>query len=350
MHQPKDPMRPKEFLTIKLLDISENDQKDEKYKCNFLLHYCDWNSLDAEFENDEVQFFMLFGNKGKPKANLGIEKALASVFRGGLLGKKKDSKESQPVEKSDEDKYFHLNFPSTYRNILGPDMEDFQHNDIPYVSDNYHILNFLRNSEIGRTGIRLERLDLENILKSNEPSEKKPIPPGIFKGNYGALPWGHGIEIIAINYPSSDTLEAVKLTGDPNVPMNKITFKADLQKCIFLPKEEQRRLYCAALEDSDNLNFESPSNQCSQAFLLPPDARLDFPIEPEYNQCLHRFFGEAQVAAHNYFNPKMIPAHIIIFDNDTLGVIFLHLRSMSIYKRMKEDLSAIHYNDIFRTE
>ena len=123
-----------------------------------------------------------------------------------------------------------------------------------------------------------------------------------------------------------------------------------MQKCIFLSKEEQRRLYCAALEDSDNLNFESPSNQCSQAFLLPPDARLDFPIEPEYNQCLHRFFGEAQVAAHNYFNPKMIPAHIIMFDNDTLGVIFLHLRSMSIYKRMKEDLSAIHYNDIFRTE
>ena len=212
-------------------------------------------------------------------------------------------------------------------------------------------MDFLRNSEIGRTGVRLERLNLENILKSNESSEQKPIPPGIFKGNYGALPWGHGIKIIAINYPSSDTLEVVKLTGDPNVPMNKITFKADLQKCIFLSKEEQRRLYCEALEDSDNLYFESPNNQCSQPFLLPPDIILDSPIEFEYNQCLHRFFGEAQVAGHNYFNPKMIPAHIIVFDNDTLGVIFLHyLKSMSIYKRMKEDLCAIHYNDIFRTE
>ena len=350
MHQPNQPMRPKEFLTIKLLDISETDQKDEKYKCNFLLHYCDWNSLDAEFENDEVQFFMLFGNKSKPKANLGIEKALASVFHGGLFGKKKDSKESQPVEKSDEDKYFHLNFPSTYRNILGPDMEDFQHNDIPYVSDNYHILNFLRNSEIGRTGIRLERLNLENILKSNESSEQKPIPPGIFKGNYGALPWGHGIEIIAINYPSSDTLEAVKLTGDPNVPMNKVTFKADLQKRIFLSKEEQRRLYCSALANSDDLDLQSPDNQGSQPFLLPPDARLDAPIELEHNQCSDRFFGEAQVAAHNYFNPKMIPAHIIVFDNNTLGVLFLQLQSLSIYKRMKEDLSAIHFDEIFKTK
>ena len=95
MHQPNEPMRPKEFLTIKLHDISENDQKDEKYKCNFLLHYCDWNSLDAEFENDEVQFFMLFGNNGKPKANLGIEKALSSVFSGALERKKTQKKANQ---------------------------------------------------------------------------------------------------------------------------------------------------------------------------------------------------------------------------------------------------------------
>ena len=100
MHQPNRPkqMRPKEFLTIKLLDISENDQKNEKYKCNFLLHYCDWNSLDAEFENDEVQFFMLFGNKSKPKANLGIKKALKSVFHGGLFGKKKANQQKKATK------------------------------------------------------------------------------------------------------------------------------------------------------------------------------------------------------------------------------------------------------------
>jgi hypothetical protein len=39
-----------------------------------------------------------------------------------------------------------------------------------------------------------------------------------------------------------------------------------------------------------------------------------------------------------------------VFDNDTLGVLFLQLSSMSIFKRMKEDLSAIHYDEIFEME
>ena len=77
----------------------------------------------------------------------------------------------------------------------------------------------------------------------------------IFQGTYGALPWGHGIEIIAINYPSNDTLKAMKLTGDPNVPMNKITFKADLNKSFMLPIELQEELECLALK-LPNFNLE----------------------------------------------------------------------------------------------
>ena len=57
-----------------------------------------------------------------------------------------------------------------------------------------------------------------------------------FLGTYST----HGIEIIKIDYSTNDQIEAIKLTGDPNVPAGKITFKADLSKDIVLPIEEQR--------------------------------------------------------------------------------------------------------------
>ena len=43
----------------------------------------------------------------------------------------------------------------------------------------------------------------------------------------------------------------------------------------------------------------------------------------------------------------MIPAHIIIFDDDTLGCIWLQFNSIGIYCRVKEDLSALHIDDIY---
>ena len=58
------------------------------------------------------------------------------------------------------------------------------------------------------------------------------------------------------------------------------------------------------------------------------------------------FSGEAQIALPDYQEPSMIPAHIVIFDNDTLGVLFLELRSMSLYSRVKEDLTACHFEDV----
>ena len=88
------------------------------------------------------------------------------------------------------------------------------------------------------------------------------------------------------------------------------------------------------------------SNKGKQPFILPPDVYLDSSEVIEHNQCVHRFLGEAQVAQHNYENPEMIPAHVIVFDEDTLGVIFLDLQSISIYKRLKEDLTTIYYDDI----
>ena len=60
--------------------------------------------------------------------------------------------------------------------------------------------------------------------------------------------------------------------------------------------------------------------------------------------------GEAQIAYTNYQQPSMIPAHIVIFDNDTFGVLFLELGSLALYSRVKENLAATHFEDISQDE
>ena len=68
------------------------------------------------------------------------------------------------------------------------------------------------------------------------------------------------------------------------------------------------------------------------------DARQRAKIEYEY--C---FLGEGQVSPDNNSDPSLIPAHIIIFNCDTLGVLFLPLKSILTFSRVREDLSAVNY-------
>ena len=130
-----------------------------------------------------------------------------------------------------------ITYPRSYQNFLATEeaWEEFDSLD--------EIFEFLRKSTIGPQGINLKKINLETFI-GKDIATPRPISPGIFKGTYG----GHGIEIIAIDYPTEDTLKAVKLTGDPNVPMNKVTFTADLTKGIALTKDEQKQLSCDDLK------------------------------------------------------------------------------------------------------
>jgi len=78
---------------------------------------------------------------------------------------------------------------------------------------------------------------------------------------------------------------------------------------------------------------------------LPFRTRMD-EHTPKYKQCNYRFIGEGQIAHHNFENPSMISAHIVIFDENNFGVLFLELRSMSLFSRVKENLCAVHFDDI----
>ena len=71
-------------------------------------------------------------------------------------------------------------------------------------------------------------------------------------------------------------------------------------------------------------------------------------VEYLNNLFLFSVTGEAQIAYTNYQQPSMIPAHVVIFDNDTFGVLFLEIGSLALYSRVKENLAATHFEDIFQ--
>jgi len=181
--------------------------------------------------------------------------------------------------------------------------------------------------------------NISSLLSSNP--KRKPISPGIFKGTYGA----HGIEIIELNYPSINVVEGVKITGDPNVPMKKVTFRANLSKAIVLSKEEQEMADCESLQSAMELcsfqRFDFNSDQDSSrrfnhsSCLRTPYQRANL---DRYERCLYRFVGEGQVSSIDYSDPSFIPAHVIVFDCDTFGVLFLPLKSISLYSRINEIL------------
>ena len=73
------------------------------------------------------------------------------------------------------------------------------------------------------------------------------------------------------------------------------------------------------------------------------------------NFCLYRFEGTMFYPPVDYEdleNPKEcltlknIPVHIIVFGDNVFGVLLLTRKSMSIYHRVTENLTAINYEDI----
>ena len=134
--------------------------------------------------------------------------------------------------------------------------------------------------------------------------------------------------------------------------MKKVTFRADLNKAIVLSKEEQESADCESLQSimemSSFQRFDFDSDQDSsppfQPFIVPPDAYQRAKFD-RFKQCLYRFIGEAQVSPIDYSDPSFIPAHVIVFDCDTFGVLFLTIQSMSLYSRINENFGAVNYHE-----
>ena len=65
--------------------------------------------------------------------------------------------------------------------------------------------------------------------------------------------------------------------------------------------------------------------------------------QPEFDDHHTEFVGEAQVSPIDYSDPSFIPAHVIVFDCDTFGVLLLTITSISLYSRVNENFGAVNY-------
>lgn len=157
------------------------------------------------------------------------------------------------------------------------------------------------------------------------------IEPGIFMGTYGP----HGMEVINL-VTTGDIVgtAGTKVTGDPNVPFGEITFRITDPGCLNIPLDIQ--------DATDKLTefLEEPSYIEYQEGL-----RLDFKLPAmcferetvKYDKCMGRWSCECQVAAHGFRDPSFIKGNFIQFEKDIFGVLFLDIRSISLYRRVTNE-------------
>lgn len=171
------------------------------------------------------------------------------------------------------------------------------------------------------------------------PTVKPIIQPGYFQGLYG----DHGVEIIALNYEQDGVLaKAVKITGDPNVPYGKVTFRIDLRCSMVLTEAEQRTI--ELLQQHQELPRTStnvqPHNLPMQSFVVPTGCSEYGLLHNLPNTCRARFAGCAQIAGHGYTNNSYTHGQWIVFNENLFAFIFLELSSISIYHRCQRDYAV----------
>jgi len=158
-----------------------------------------------------------------------------------------------------------------------------------------------------------------------------PIKPGLFKGTYSA----HGLELVSLFYEGDgNKVTALKITGDPNVPAGKVTFRADLPYCMYLTESQQTKI--EDLQQFEPVMSEQFWNELpsTQPFVKPLDCVDSYRNIP--STCQSRFHGFGQIAGDGFTRPKFIPGHWIIFNQDLFGFLWLDLHSLSVFHRVNE--------------
>ena len=181
----------------------------------------------------------------------------------------------------------------------------------------------------------------------SESSILERLKPGVFSASYG----GHGLELIHLMDG-----QGVKITGDPNVPFNEVSFRVTSSHRIDLPLEVQTDLRELTKATEDFEQYLVDDDQVSQdraaldwilhiqycyyfqqgefKFRLPQYTDMDGEEITE-TRCLGRWPAEAHVAHHGFTNDSFIPANFVLFNENKFAVMFLELNSTAIYTRME---------------
>jgi len=164
---------------------------------------------------------------------------------------------------------------------------------------------------------------------------KLPIVEGLYLGTYGP----HGMEVIQLTATSSPHLvrgaEGTKVTGDPNVSFGKVSFRVTDDRCLDMTKQEQDSMF-EVERFSKNQKFIDYREDLSLDFVAPVDAHQREMLP--FSKCIGRWNCECQIAQHGGYNASFIPGHFILFSQDYFAVLFIELRSISLYKRVTKQV------------
>jgi len=163
------------------------------------------------------------------------------------------------------------------------------------------------------------------------PIRRCPLRPGLFKGSYG----GHGVELVKLVQVVKGSMMGtygVKVTGDPNVPFNEVTFQILAEDCLSIPFDMQKTVNGIRSSMMDNITVPYQEN-VHQSFCVPFNMIERVPIKK--TQCVGRWAAEAQIASHMFQDPQMIEANFVLFNEDEFAVMFLDLNTISMFHRLK---------------
>jgi len=151
------------------------------------------------------------------------------------------------------------------------------------------------------------------------------ISPGVFQGTYGS----HGIEIIHLFDG-----QGVKITGDPNIPFNEVSFRVTNRNILNIPTDLQTscRNVKLATENCDEY-FETDVIDGKKYDFLIPEEMLERD-KISWRTCLGRWVAEAHIAGDMFVDDQFIPANFILFNQDQFAVMFLDLNCITLFNRV----------------
>ena len=151
------------------------------------------------------------------------------------------------------------------------------------------------------------------------------LTPGVFQGTYGS----HGIEIIHLFDG-----QGVKITGDPNIPFNEVSFRVTNRSILNIPTDLQTscRNVKLATENCDEY-FETDLSAGKKYDFLIPEEMLERD-KISWRSCQGRWVAEAHIAGDMFVDDQFIPANFILFNQDQFAVMFLDLNCITLFNRV----------------